>query len=193
LRAERRETGGVCVPCTDPPSTDVERIAAIDSASGAMARSGGNSVCGRCAGGLALRPLGVKLAHSPAASRHRNAPITSSTPVTLRLNKDPALAPDPRNRRRRLWRGRIGHRLRRRRRRRGRLRGACRDKRRWNHDGNQRDVTDFFGNVRHPFSPELCKSYNTQSKSDSQQELTSNSISVRPCINPRCHRRGACL
>src|SRR3977135_4590698 len=79
-----------------------------------MARSGGNSVCGRCAGGLALRPLGVKLAHSPAASRHRNAPITSSTPVTLRLNKDPALAPDTRNRRRRLWRGRVGGRVRRR-------------------------------------------------------------------------------
>src|SRR6266550_8862651 len=42
---------------------------------------------------MALRPLGVKLAHSPAASRHRNAPITSSTPVTLRLNKESCSSP----------------------------------------------------------------------------------------------------
>jgi hypothetical protein len=76
----------------------------------------------------------------------------------------PALTADTRNRRRRRWRGWIGGRLRRRR---GRLRGACRDKRRWNQDGNQRGVTDFFGNVRHLFSPELCKSYNRQSNSES--------------------------
>jgi hypothetical protein len=92
-------------------------------------------------------------------------------------------AADTRNRRRRWWRGRIGDRLLLRRRR-GRLRGACRDKRRRNHDGDQRGVTDFFGNVRHPFSPELCKGYNRQSDSKSQQKPTSTLS---------CHRRGACV
>ena len=82
-------------------------------------------------------------------------------------------AADTRNRRRRRWRGRIGDRLRRRRR--GGLRGACRDKRHWNQDGNQRGVTDFFGNVRHPFSPELYGSHNRQADSESQQKLTSSS------------------
>ena len=91
-------------------------------------------------------------------------------------------AADTRNRRRRRWRGRIGDRLRRRRR--GGLRGACRDKRRWNQDGNQRGVTDFFGNVRHPFSPELYGSHNRQADSESQQKLTST-------LSP--HRRGACV
>src|SRR5207248_6278313 len=82
-------------------------------------------------------------------------------------------AADTRNRRRRRWRGRIGDRLRRRRR--GGLRGACRDERRWNQDGNQRGVADFFGNVRHPFSPELYGSHNRQADSESQQKLTSSS------------------
>jgi len=73
-----------------------------------------------------------------------------------RVERYRGLAANTRNRGRRRWRGRIGDRLLRRRRCRGGLRGACRDKRRWNDDRNQRGVPDFFGDVRHLFPPELC-------------------------------------
>jgi len=74
------------------------------------------------------------------------------------------LAADNRNRRRRRWRwrGRIGDRLRRRRR-----RGASREQRRWNHDGNQRGITQlpeaghFFGDVGHALPPQLRDSNDT--------------------------------
>ena len=140
-------------------------------------------------------PLGARFrAGSREPTRFPSAPQTARCATACRTGRAPdqwsrigplsltGSAADTRNRRRRRWRGRIGDRLRRRRR--GGLRGACRDKRRWNQDGNQRGVTDFFGNVRHPFSPELYGSHNRQADSESQQKLTST-------LSP--HRRGACV
>jgi hypothetical protein len=81
-----------------------------------------------------------------------------------------------RHRRRRRRRGRYGNRLLWRRRLR---RGASRDQRRRNHDGEQRgsaqptEASLLFGNVVHPFPPELRESSTLQRAESDRQRLTS--------------------
>jgi hypothetical protein len=176
----------------------VADISAIGVAIATAAEEGERGLAGAPFDARSVLPMVVRsaaVASRPIRedARRRVAPArTRSMLEDRRVKRYRGLAANTRNRGRRRWRGRIGNRLLRRRRCRGGLRGACRDKRRWNDDRNQRGVPDFFGDVRHLFPPELCKSYNNQPKSDLQQKPTRTAfIGAAHAFSPRvvCPRR----